>query len=618
MCGIGGKLSFDARPDPGLADEMNAQMRHRGPDASGVYADGPALLAHRRLSILDLSEAGRQPMSNADGTVHIVFNGEIYNYKELRQRVDHYPYQSETDTEVLLHLYEEYGIDCLQYLRGMFAFAIWDETTEQLFVARDRLGQKPLFYRYENDTFWFGSTIRTLLADDAVSATPDLPALREYLTYQYVPSPKTGFAGIKQLRPAEYAVITEDGMSRERYWSVSFANQSSASASTLADRLYDELREATRLRMRSDVPVGAFLSGGIDSSIVTALMSDIATDPVQTYSIGFNEDSYDELDFASRIADEFETNHHEYTVTPDSMEVLPSLVEQYEMPYGDPSALPTYYVSQVAADDITVVLTGDAGDEMFAGYDRYTWDRIATILSKVPTPVTDTYRHIVERLPDGVTEGTPLQRGATAFEIAEQGGVEQYARFICHALGEVNDEIWDGPVPEDELQFLRSAFENADGPTRMDEITHVDIQTYLPEDLLVKVDRASMAHSLEVRSPFLDHEFVAFASSVPAKYKWRRGDKKWLLKRAFSDILPDEVLTREKQGFGVPVNEWFRGELRAYADEKLQRLGARDPFDASGLQQQFDSHVAGTENHGYRIWDRVMLEAWYERFIDSA
>ncbi len=594
---------------------MNDCLSHRGPDAEGVYADGPALLAHRRLSILDLSEAGRQPMSNGDETVHIVFNGEIYNYKELRERVDQYRFTSDTDTEVLLHLYEEHGVDCLQYLRGMFAFAIWDERRGCLFLARDRLGQKPLFYKLEDETIWFGSTIKTILADDAVSAEPDISALREYLTYQYVPHPRTGFESIRQLAPAEYMIVDEEGAHRDTYWSLSYSNQFHASPSTLADRLRTELREATRLRMRSDVPVGVFLSGGIDSSVVTALMDEVSDDPVGTYSIGFDKEAYDELTFARKVAEQYDTDHHEYTVTPDSMDVLPKLIDHYEMPFGDPSALPTYYVSQVAADDITVVLTGDAGDENFAGYDRYTQDQVVSLARRAPRPIRKLGAGALRMLPERLRDQHHVHLARRTLELANGDPVEQYARFICHATENQLDQIWDGPET-DELANLKTTFQQADGPTRLDQIMDVDVHTYLPDDLLVKVDRASMAHSLEVRSPFLDHEFVQFAARIPAKYKWRRGKKKWLLKRAFADVLPKPVIERKKQGFGVPVNEWFRDDLREFAHERVSRLGERDPFDANGLESVLEEHICEVEDHGYRIWDMVQLEGWFERFID--
>jgi asparagine synthase (glutamine-hydrolysing) len=616
MCGIGGVVSFSGSPDPAIAERMTDRMQHRGPDSDGVYATGPALLAHRRLSIIDLSDAGYQPMANADATVHIVFNGEVYNYRELRERVSNYPFRSETDTEVLLHLYEEYGVECLSMLRGMFAFAIWDENERRLFLARDRLGQKPLFYHHSDDTFRFGSTIKVILADEDVTATPDLDAIRSYLAYQYVPHPDTGFEGIRSVAPGEYMIVSDDRIHREQYWEVSYRDQFTCSPTRMARRLRSELLEATELRMRSDVPVGLFLSGGIDSSIVAALMDSVTDKPIETFSVGFDIGAYDELDFARSIARAYDTNHHEYTVTPDSIELLPKLVEQYEMPFGDPSALPTYYVSQVASNEVTVALTGDAGDENFAGYDRYTYDYLASCVSRVPRSLRTNAQRGLFMLPTPFDGWTKTKHAKRFLRSTNGDPVQRYAEFICHATNEDIDQVWTKSTPNDELGRLRTAFANADGPTRTDRLMNVDIDTYLPDDLLVKVDRASMAHSIEARSPFLDHEFVEFAARIPAKYKWRRGKKKWLLKRAFEPELPEQVLTRSKQGFSVPVHEWFRGELREFARERLDRLGARVGFDRSGLHERLEAHVTGRADNGYQLWDLVMLELWYERFID--
>jgi len=619
MCGIGGKLSFSARPGPGLGEAMAACMPQRGPDDQGVYADDSVVLAFRRLSILDLTAAGHQPMATDDGRYRIVFNGEIYNYRELRDRLDGYSFDSDTDTEVLLHAYEEYGVDCLEHLRGMFAFAIWDTERERLFLARDRMGQKPLFYRHDADTgdFWFGSTIGTLLSDDAVEATPDLPAIREFLTYGYVPGPATGFAGIASLGPGEYMLVDDDGVERDSYWSLSYADQFDASPSTLAHRLRDKLREATRLRMRSDVPVGLFLSGGIDSTIVAALMDSLTDRPVETFSIGFDESAFDELDHARVVADTFDTNHHEYTVTTDSAEILPELVSEFEMPFGDPSALPTYYVSQVASDDITVALNGDAGDENFAGYDRYRYDRLAGRAARVPRAFRSRARSTVEDLPPALRTRQRVQHARRFLRAANGDPVERYAEFICHSMGEDVADVWTGPEATDSLAAMRAAFERADGPTRLDRLLQVDIETYLPDDLLVKADRATMAHSVEGRSPFLDHELVEFAARVPAKYKLRDGESKWLLKRAFEPEIPESIRQRPKQGFGVPVTEWFRRDLRGFARGKLERLGARGPFDRGALQGLLDEHAGGRADHGYRLWDLTWLELWYEQYIDE-
>jgi len=547
----------------------------------------------------------------------MVFNGEIYNYRELRESLSGYTFTSETDTEVLLHLYEEEGPKCLQRLRGMFAFAIWDERAEQLFLACDRLGQKPLFFRNDEHSFWFGSTIKTILADDDVTATPDLGAIRQYLTYQYVPHPETGFQEIQQLRPGEYMLVDEDGVTRDSYWSLSFADQFDASPAVLADRLRTELKKATRLRMRSDVPVGVFLSGGLDSSIVTALMDEVSNSPVNTYSVGFDQEAYNELEFARELADEYDTNHHEYSVTPDSIDVLPKLVEHCEMPFGDPSALPTYYVSQAASKDSTVILSGDAGDEMFAGYTRYTHDKIARQIARIPELLRQFGIRWLDSLPPQIKQKTVPKYARRGLATADGDDVRRYARLICHAMDSGTAEIWDGPEPENELQWLDDNYRRTDGPTRTERLMQLDIQTYLPADLLVKVDRASMAHSLEVRSPFLDHKFMEFAARIPAKYKWRRGEKKWLLKRAFKQYLPDNILTRKKQGFAVPIDEWFRTELNEYAHERVERLGNREPFDLQNLRSLLVDHETQSADNGREIWDLMMLEGWYNRFIDD-
>jgi asparagine synthase (glutamine-hydrolysing) len=618
MCGIGGKLDFEDDPPASLGESMAACMPQRGPDDDGVYADGPVVMAFRRLAILDLSQAGAQPMHSEDGSATIVFNGEVYNYREIREDLDGYSFDSGTDTEIILAAYQEYGVDCLAHFRGMFAFAIWDHEKERLFVARDRFGQKPLFYRYDDGTLWFGSTVQTLLSDSAVDAEPDLPAIRKFLTYGYVPAPATGFEGIATLEPGHYMLVDEDGVETERYWSLSYADQlEDASPASLARRLRDELRESTRLRMRSDVPVGLFLSGGIDSTIVAALMDSLTDRPVETYSIGFDESAYDELEHAREVADAYDTNHHEYTVTTDSATVLPDLVEEFELPFGDPSALPTYYVAQVASDDITVALNGDAGDENFAGYDRYRYDELAGLASRAPGRLRERARDLASELPAGLQKRTQVQYGRRFLRAASGDDVERYAEFICHALEDDLRGAWVGPEAEDELQTMRDAFERADGPTRLDRLLQVDIETYLPDDLLVKADRATMAHSVEGRSPFLDHKLVEFAASVPAEYKRRDGEGKWLLKRAFEAEIPEAVRTKPKQGFGVPISEWFRDELRGFAREHLERLGQRDPFDRDALQGLLDEHVAGRADHGFRLWDLVWLECWYEQFIDE-
>lgn len=614
MCGIGGKIDFDCTPSIDLGNAMNQCMAHRGPDAKGIYSSKSALLAHRRLSIIDLSESGNQPMANKDETIHIVFNGEIYNYLELRDSLSSYSFKSQTDTEVLLHLYEEYGPDCLSRLRGMFSFAIWDENKNQLFAAVDRLGQKPLYYKNTNNRFWFGSTIKTILADDIVNPKADLGAIRSYLSNQYVPRPKTGFQTIRRLEPGTYILVNKSGVTHKRYWSIPDDENYKKSASSLAKQLRSKLREATKIRMRSDVPLGVFLSGGLDSTITTYLMDDLSENSISTYSIGFEAEEYNELEFSEIVSSKYNTNHTEYMVSPESLTDIPELIEHYEMPFGDPSALPTYYVSKVASDDVTVALTGDAADEHFAGYDRYKYDRIATSLNKVPDPIRKGAESTIGSMPN---IHRYIDYTARMLRAANGDEVERYAEFVCRGYGKEFLSVLDGSDNNDELNNLRRAFSETRSPSRLGRILEVDLKTYLPDDLLVKVDRASMAHSLETRSPFLDHKLIEFTSRIPSKYKYRMGKNKWLLRKAFKPCIPDEIQGRSKQGFNVPVGQWFRDKLYDDLREKLIQLGNRDGYNKQELLNRLKKHTSNEQDLGLHLWDLFMLENWYQRFIDS-
>lgn len=618
MCGIAGKRYFTGSPEQNLGDAMVETMQHRGPNADGVVETSNILLAHCRLSILDTTDAGTQPMSTADGSIQIVFNGEIYNYQELRDRyLDSHSFTSETDTEVLLYLYKEMGVDCLDELRGMFAFGIWDERNERLFLARDRLGQKPLFYHSDESAFRFGSTIKALLADSAVTPTPDYRAIREYLTYQYVPNPRTGFEGIKKLGPGEYMIVDDDSVTRETYWSLPNDKELSLSKREVQKQVRERVRDAVRLRLRSDVPLGVFLSGGIDSSITVAMMDDLGVENIKTFSIGFDVDAFDETNYAKMVADKYDTDHHEFEVSPEEMAALPELVEHYEMPFGDASALPTYFVSEMASDYITVALTGDAGDENFAGYPRYANYKAISLASKMPNFITSTSAATIRTVPDSVRELIPRQRDAERIlRLASKSRSERYAALIGHFSKDETGEVYDGPVNGDTLEWFDELFETTPARTPVDEATGVDLRSYLPDDLLVKVDRASMAHSLEVRSPFLDHKLVEFARQIPAKQKMPGIQKKVVLKEAFRPYLPDEIIDREKQGFGVPVGEWFRGRLRERGREAIEQLGDRDAWNKAGLEQKWESHVTGETDDGRHLWDLVFLEEWYERYID--
>jgi len=629
MCGISGKLYFDpARPvERELLERMNAVLAHRGPDDAGVYCQGAVGLAHRRLSIIDLSPAGHQPMSNEDGTIWIVFNGEIYNFQELRSRLagGGHRFRSHTDTEVILHLYEERGVGCLESLRGMFAFAIWDAPRRQLFLARDRLGKKPLCYQQDAEAFRFASEAKAILQDPAVEARPDPAGISHYLTYGYVPSPGSAFQGMRKLPPAHYLVCRDGRVEVVRYWRLRRDWKLAHSEEEWCQEIRSRLEEAVRLRLISDVPLGAFLSGGIDSSAVVAMMSHTAG-VVKTFSIGFEEPEYDELRFARLVAERFGTEHHELVVRPDAAAVLPKLTWHYDEPFGDSSAVPTYYVAQMTRRYVTVALNGDAGDENFGGYDRYVANLLAASFDRWPG--AGLFRRAIRwglRLwPQGGRRTSLFTRGRRFLDGLTEVPERRYARWFCHFYGDRKDELLS---PEfrasldgaDALDLLLAAYRESDAPDFVDATLGVDAALYLPDDLLVKVDIASMAHSLEARSPFLDHEFMEFAATIPSNLKVRGRTKKYILKRALADLLPKEILHRPKMGFGVPIDHWLRHELRELAYDTLlgPRGLARGYFRRGTVQRLLDEHVGGKANWHYLLWTLLMLELWHRTYVDG-
>ncbi|HSB70239.1 MAG TPA: asparagine synthase (glutamine-hydrolyzing) [Candidatus Methylomirabilis sp.] len=630
MCGIGGKLYFDpARPvEREILARMNAVQAHRGPDDAGVFCAGPIGLVHRRLSIIDLSPAGHQPMPNEDETVWIVFNGEIYNFQELRPdllRRGH-RFRSQSDTEVILHLYEEHGTDCLAFLRGMFAFAIWDAPRRQLFLARDRLGKKPLCYQQDAQAFRFASEVKAVLQDPAVAVRPDPAGVSQYLTYGYVPSPGSAFLGVRKLPPAHYLLCREGRVEVSRYWRLRRDRKQERPEAEWCEQIRARLEEAVRLRLVSDVPLGAFLSGGIDSSAVVAMMSRIAGGRVKTFSIGFEEAEYDELPFARQVAERFGTEHHELVVRPDAVGVLPKLAWHYDEPFADSSAVPTYYVAQMTRQYVTVALNGDAGDENFGGYDRYLANNLAASFDRLPG--AGLFRHAIRRglphLPRGGRRTSLFSRGRRFLEGLAEAPERRYARWFCHFAGDRKLEICTPEFRQatgsaDDLEVLLAAYQGSDAPDFADATMGVDTALYLPDDLLVKVDIASMAHSLEARSPFLDHEFMEFAVTIPSHLKLRGRSKKYILKQALRGLLPDTILDRPKMGFGVPIDHWLRHELRDLAHETL--LGgaclARGYFRRDPLERMLTEHIQGKANWHYLLWNLLMLELWHRAHVDG-
>jgi asparagine synthase (glutamine-hydrolysing) len=628
MCGIAGKLCFDRTQavDADLVARMTHMLRHRGPDDQGIWCHGRIGLGHARLAIVDLSPAGHQPMTNETGDIWLTFNGEIYNHGELRATLEQrgHHYRSATDTETIIHLYEEYGPQCVQYLRGMFAFALWDAARQRLVLARDRFGKKPLCYCETADGLTFASEIKALLQDPDVPQALDETALHHYLTYGYVPNPATAFRAIHKLPPATVLMWEDGRISARRYWRPAYLPKLTICEEEAADRLRDLLREAVRIRLMGDVPLGAFLSGGIDSSTVVALMAEVAGAPVKTFSIGFDEPSFDELRYAREVAGRYGTEHCEFIVTPDALAVLPELVWAYGEPYADSSALATYYLCRETRRHVTVALNGDGGDEAFAGYDRYLATQLAERYQELPAWLRQrVIAPLVRRLPESTRRKHPIGRLKRFVAAVGSSPERRYAQWMS---------LFDNPgkaqlyTPEfrarvaelDSLALIEAAYQQADSQDFVEQTQSVDIATYLPDDLLVKVDIASMMHGLECRSPFLDHQVAEFAAHLPAHFKLRGRTGKYLLRKAMAGYLPARILRRGKQGFGVPVGRWFRRQLRPLAYEVLldPRSADRGILDPAAVSRLLEQHATGRADHGQRIWQLLFLELWFRTYLD--
>ncbi len=596
--------------------DMAGRMAHRGPDDSGIFLDLKAIphagLGHRRLSIIDLSAVGRQPMSNEDGKIWIVLNGEIYNYPELKEELKRkgHIFKSDTDTEVVIHLYEEYGASCVRYLRGMFAFAIWDGRDRSLFIARDRIGKKPLVYCYDGGRFAFSSEFGSLLESGLADKEINREALDIYLTLGYIPAPLTIYKKVFKLPPAHTLTLKNGQIRIERYWQLDYLKKVRISEDEAADEVMRLLEEAVKIRLHSDVPLGAFLSGGIDSSAVVALMSRATSGRVKTFSIGFDDKDYNELEYARLVAKRFNTDHNELIVKPDAMSVLPILVERYGEPYADSSCIPTYYVCNQTRRYVTVALNGDGGDESFAGYERYQAMLISECYQKIPRLARSAIGGVFKLLPDSVHSKNRIRRLKRFMEGVNLPACERYLRWVS---------IFDDPAKKaGAIRLLRPYFESSRNPALLDKLLAADVNTYLPDDLLVKVDIASMANSLEARSPFLDHKLMEFAASLPASYKMKWLIKKYILKKGLDKLLPKEITGRKKMGFGLPVGSWFRGDLKGYLKDTIlsEKALKRGYFEADVIKRIAEEHISGKKDHTFRLWSLLMLEMWHKRFID--
>ncbi len=627
MCGIAGKLLLDPRGvmDATVLPRMAAAIAHRGPDDEGTWCQGPVGLASRRLAVLDLSPRGHQPMASADGALHLAFNGEIYNFLELRAGLERegHRFRSNTDTEVILQLYERYGADAVTRLRGMFAFALWDARRHRLLLARDRLGKKPLFYYRTDRMLVFGSEPKAILQDPEVPAEADPASISGFLGLGYVPAPHSAFKGMCKLPPAHFALLEAGRMTLHRYWELRYRPKRRESEAALIDELRERLREAVRLRLISDVPVGALLSGGLDSSAIVALMREQHAGPVKTFSIGFDEPRYNETHHAETVARHLETEHHTLVIRPDAIAVVDQLVWHYNEPFADSSAVPSLAVSELARREVTVALSGDGGDEAFIGYERYLALAAAATLDAWPAALRSGLASLRHVLPSGAPK-TLRHRASRFLEALPQSSVERYINWISVFDRAARAELLDPAArlvkTRDEPEArVAQLFQEASGETLVERAVRADLLLYLPDDLLVKMDIASMAHSLEVRSPFLDHEIVEFAATLPLEFKLRGRSLKYLLRRAMADALPPSILAREKMGFGVPIDDWFRRDLRELAYDTLLsvRAGQRGLVRPAVVRRYLDEHASGVRHHHHRLWALLMLELWHRMFIDQ-
>ena len=632
MCGIAGIYHFRRTDsiDQALLRKMTDVMQHRGPDADGIYVNNHIGLGHRRLSIIDLSEAGKQPMFSDDGTLAIVFNGEIYNfldYRETLQKRGH-TFHSHTDTEVIIYLYREYGEECLQYLRGMFAFALWDEQKQQLFLARDRLGQKPLYYYCDGKRLIFGSELKCLLEDPSIPKEINYEALHDYFMYLYVPAPKTIYKNIHQLPPAHYMVCSPEGIRTvQEYWDLSFAQVNEQRSETdWCEALIESFKEAVEIRKISDVPLGAFLSGGIDSSGVVAMMAQNQTNPVVTTSIGFEEKTFDETAFARIVSQQYQTDHFERIVKTDALNVLEKLVWHFDEPFADSSAVPTYYVSKLSREKVTVALAGDAGDENFAGYSKYPIDVMEQALrSRVPEAVKRVLVAPVAALyPKWDWLPRPLRAKffLTNLTLSHARG---FFRTNTYLTQQEQDRLFSSDFKQalcgyDPFSVIDHFYQKADTPDLLSRVQYVDMKNYLPGDILVKVDRSSMANSLEVRAPMLDHKFMELVATIPSSLKLQGQEKKYIFKKALTPYLPEQILYRKKQGFEVPLDRWFRNELKELVQETVLSPKAlnRGFFQTETLTRMWRQHQSGQRNLGTNFWTFLMLELWYRKFMEGA
>jgi len=624
MCGIAGYINTDKEvpADGAILQAMCDTMTHRGPDDQGIYIDGSVGIGMRRLSVIDLA-TGHQPISNETKRIWVVLNGEIYNYRELAVWLKKrgHTLATTSDTEVIVHLYEEMGDDCVHKLRGMFAFALWDQERARLFIARDRLGVKPLYYWWNSGQLVFGSELKVVLAHPEVSRKLNPQGLLYYFRYGYIPDPLTIFSGISKLPPGHILTLAGTSLNAKRYWDGALPqdeHRAALSEAEATERLQDCLRESVRLRLVSDVPIGAFLSGGVDSSLIVALMAQEMTRPVTTFSIGFEEAKYNELPYARSVANHLSTDHHEFIVGPQECGLIQKIVSHFDEPFGDPSAIPTYYLSQLAAQHVTVALSGDGGDELFAGYDRYRVDVERNQFQEWPFVARKACSLTSDILPEGFwgkqfLHNISSQARERYLENISYVGPEKLERLFTQ--GFYDQCIGDRHAGS----IMEACFEKVSGRPWLAQLQYVDSMTYLPADVMTKVDRMSMAYSLEAREPLLDHVLVEYVTQLPIQMKLKDGVSKYLLKKIAERYLPRENVYRKKQGFGVPLEYWFKDELRDYIHDVLfdGRMKARGIISSTEAGLLVRRYEKGRKDLVNTIWMLVIFETWCRLYLDG-
>ncbi len=630
MCGICGMLNFnrDEKVEESVVRQMCKVITHRGPDDEGVYVQENVGIGMRRLSIIDLA-GGHQPICNEDGTVWIVFNGEIYNYQSVRAELIRKGHQFSTnsDTETILHAFEEYGEACPEKLNGMFAFAIWDDRNKRLFMARDRLGIKPLYYYLDNDCLIFGSELKSILQVKKVPRNVNPVALDKFLTFEYIPAPLSIFNEIHKLRQGHSLRWDRGRVNIRCYWDFTYNVPKKTSEAEICDELIDILQDAVKIRLMSEVPLGAFLSGGIDSSTIVALMSRVMDKPVKTFSIGFEDATYNELKYARIIAEKFKTEHHEFIIKPNAVDLTENLVKNYvDEPFGDFSLFPTYLVSKMAREYVTVVLSGDGGDELFAGYDPYIANKMARRYEAIPRILRkQVIEKLVAKIPPTEKKKGLVNRLKRFVEGAALPPDLQHVRWMTFLSEAEKDLLYSRDLmkqlnPAEYYDFIRGYFKAMSGCSPIDQQQYVDIKTYMVDDILVKVDRMSMATSLEARVPLIDYRVVEYTTKIPGMLKLAglsHQKTKYILKKAMERFLPHEILYRGKEGFSIPIKNWLKTDLKPMMMEVLspENIKAEGFFNPDYVEQLKREHLNNVQNHSHRLWALMMFGIWYDIYI---